>query len=160
MEELALASTPKRLLAGIIDLAIVSLPTYAASFVTRDSSWMLFLIFLGLTCCYYTYMPTSVGQKIMRIRTVMRDGTGIKSGVIFNRTVSQFLCPTLAIILMQSLNIVDEGVAILSAIFLLQAAVLLLWSYWYAIALFSKRRQTFHDVIYNTVVLDEKAKKP
>ncbi|ASI47444.1 MAG: RDD family protein [Anaplasma ovis] len=165
MKKLELASIPKRILANIIDMALVSCPAYLISSITHGHSYALFLIFLVITCCYHTYMymsplKASVGQKILGIFIAARDGTVAKTGVIFNRTISQFLCPTVAILLLQSLDVVDSGAAILSMLFLFQAAVLLFWSYWYAIALFSKKQQTLHDKIYNTVVLAKRPKAP
>ena len=165
MKKLELASIPRRILANIVDIALVSCPTYLISSVMHGHGYALFLIFLVITCCYYTYMhvsplKASVGQKILGISTVMCDGTAAKTGVIFNRTISQFLCPTVAILLLQSLDVVDAGAAILSMLFLFQATVLLFWSYWYAIALFSKKHQTLHDKVYNTVVLVKRPKAP
>ncbi|WP_037352140.1 RDD family protein [Anaplasma marginale] len=165
MKKLELASIPRRILANIIDMALVSCSAHLIHAVTHDHGYALFLVFMVVTCCYHTYLyasplKASVGQKILGIFTATCDGTVVKTGVIFNRTISQFLCPTVALLLLQSLDVVDAGPAILSVLFLFQAAVLLFWSYWYAIALFSKNRQTLHDTLYNTVVLVKRPKAP
>ncbi|MGN7661438.1 MAG: RDD family protein [Anaplasma sp.] len=162
MENFTLASIPKRTLASAIDLSLIaSFAYFVSSVIFHGHECALFLIFCTATCCYHTYLPVSslgasLGQKIVGIHVAMRcTQKGIGVVLAFDRTMSQLLCPTVSVSLMRAIGKIEGDVLILSILFFLQVVVLFLWFFWYMVALFRKHRQTFHDIVYDTVVLSK-----
>jgi len=120
------ASLPKRVLGHIIDNIVIDFIASFAIFVFGDIG---FVISMGiLTIIYNTLMMGSswhatVGQRILNMRVVDRNGNGID----YTQALIRSLCSYLSIIL----------------IFI-----------GYVVALFSDRKQTLHDKLAETYVVD------
>ncbi|MGN7679067.1 MAG: RDD family protein [Anaplasma sp.] len=162
MEDFTLASIPKRMFASVIDFSVIAFFAYfVSSIIFQGHECALFLLFCAAMCCYHTYLPisplgASLGQKIVGIHVATRCAQkSLGVTLAFDRTMSQLLCPTVSVSLMRAIGKIEGDALILSILFLLQVVVLFLWFFWYMVALFRKHRQTFHDIVYDTVVLSK-----
>ncbi|MGN7618629.1 MAG: hypothetical protein ACTJLM_01265 [Ehrlichia sp.] len=72
----------------------------------------------------------------------------------FDRTLSEFLCPTIFMMSIQITNMKIENGFVTSMTFLITIFALILSVYWYLIALLSKEHQTLHDIIFDTIVVE------
>ena len=157
MQRLVVASIYKRVLACVIDLGIVSVAVSPIAVVFSGNHLALFLSFMTITCSYYRFsmklQGSSVGQKIMRLLVVTNCGNDINARTVLDRTVFQFLCPSIGISLMQIVNITDLGNVSLAVVLLLQVCLVIFWGYWYTVAIFSPMKQTLHDLFCNTIVV-------
>ena len=158
MQSFVIASIFRRALASVIDFAITSVITAPIALIFPESRLMLFISFLVVTCCYHSFFITSfrcssVGQKMMKLLVVTRCGNSIDIRTAFDRTITQFLCPSVGILLMQITDIIYLENITLVAVLLSQMCLAIFWGYWYILALFLPMRQTFHDLICNTIVI-------
>ncbi|AGR79222.1 RDD family protein [Anaplasma phagocytophilum] len=153
MESLVLANPLRRLIASLIDIIIISVGTIPITFVTRGNDLASFLSLFVVACCYYVYSIPSLGQKIMNICPVLRCGRPINPLIAFDRIALQFLCPAIAMLLLQIISIADPGGTVVATVLLLHSSVVLLWAYWYVSAVFSSQKQTLHDSLCGTIVI-------
>ena len=149
----------KRVLASIIDHVILSIFNYPIALLLSETTIIPFSINMAISCYYYTYFlstkdQASIGQKILKIHTKRCDNKKISTSLAFDRTLSEFLCPTIFMISIQIINMNIENNLIISLTFLITIFALILSVYWYAIALFSNKNQTLHDIIFNTIVVE------
>ncbi|WDM85110.1 RDD family protein [Ehrlichia sp. JZT12] len=157
--EVKIASILRRVLASIIDHAIISLFYYPIVLLFSETTAILFSINIAISCYYYTYFlssknQASIGQKIFNIYTIRCDHKKIDRLLAFDRTLSEFLCPTIFMLSIEIINTNLENSLITNMTFLITIFTLILSVYWYLIALFSDKNQTLHDIIFNTIVIE------
>ena len=153
MKELLPASIPKRILATMVDIALVSLVVSPIVMLLHGGHLLYFALFLVTSCAYYVKCPRqSLGQKIAKIRVEMNGQKTITARVIFNRTLSQFLCPAIELLLLQAISVFD-GAYVVSLALLLHVITTLFWIFWYLMGLFSPTASTMHDLLFGTTVV-------
>ncbi|MFV9839150.1 MAG: RDD family protein [Aaplasma endosymbiont of Hyalomma asiaticum] len=157
MQKLVVASIFRRVLASVIDLGIASVAFLPVVVIFPGNDLILFLSFMTITCFYYHFsvkwQGSSVGQRLMGLLVVTNCGNSINTRIMLDRTVFQFLCPSVGISLMQIVSIADLGNISLAVVLLLQVCLTIFWGYWYTAAIFSPMKQTFHDLLCNTIVV-------
>ncbi|AHX04947.1 RDD family protein [Ehrlichia japonica] len=156
-----IATILKRVLASIIDHVILSLLNYPIVLLTNNITIIPFIFNILSSCYYYTYFlsskaQASIGQKIFNIYTIRCDHKKIDTWFAFDRSLSEFLCPTILMISIQAVNMNINNSFITSIISLITMLTLIASACWYLIALFSQKHQTFHDIIFNTIVVENK----
>ncbi|WP_265027256.1 RDD family protein [Wolbachia endosymbiont (group A) of Bombylius major] len=153
-----IASIKRRFCAYLIDVAILLIPTLLIILLLEDSPLILHLSYMCVICSYFTYFISSKaqatpGQQLLNIYTINLDNSKIDLNLAFDRSTSQFFLPLLnsvAVILTEFLQDQEVLVNVLSA---LKVMIVLLTLYWYLVACFSKKKQTYHDMLFNTVVI-------
>ncbi|WP_353284649.1 RDD family protein [Wolbachia endosymbiont (group A) of Lasioglossum fulvicorne] len=153
-----IASITRRFCAYLIDVAILLIPTLLIILLLEDSPLILHLSYMCVNCSYFTYFISSKaqatpGQQLLNIYTINLDNSKIDLNLAFDRSTSQFFLPLLnsvAVILTEFLQDQEVLVNVLSA---LKVMIVLLTLYWYLVACFSKKKQTYHDMLLNTVVI-------
>ncbi|OEY86530.1 hypothetical protein BIY23_03685 [Wolbachia pipientis] len=118
------------------------------------------LLSIFTQCSYFTYFLSSdtqatPGQRLLNICTVKVDKQKIDLCLAFDRTISQFFFPALIYIPMtffKERNMLIDNM-LLIAIYIILGLLILLNLLWYLIACFSEKKQTFHDILFNTVVV-------
>ncbi|ABD44704.1 RDD family protein [Ehrlichia chaffeensis str. Heartland] len=153
------ANIIKRVLASIIDHVILSLLNYPIVLLTNDITIIPFIFNVLSSCYYYTYFlssktQASIGQKILNIHTIRCDHKKIDIRLAFDRSLSEFLCPTILMMSIQAINMNINNIFIVSIIFLITMVTFVTSTCWYLIALFSQKNQTLHDIMFNTMVVD------
>ncbi|GAT76521.1 putative integral membrane protein [Ehrlichia ruminantium] len=151
----------KRISANIIDQIILSLINYQISWFIGEITFLSFIINIVSHCCYYMYFlsseaQASIGQKILKIHTIRCNDKKIDAKLAFDRTLSEFLCPTIFMINIQIVNMHINNSLITIIVFIVTIFTLILSVYWYFIALFSETNQTIHDIIFDTIVVENK----
>ena len=153
MKALLPASIPRRILATIVDIALISLAVLPIVILLDGGHLLSFAFFLVASCAYYAKCShQSLGQKIARIRVAMSAPKMITARVIFNRTLSQFLCPAIELLLLQIVSMFD-GVYVTSLALFLHIITTLFWIFWYLMGLFSPTASTMHDLLFGTTVV-------
>ncbi|RZB12400.1 RDD family protein [Ehrlichia minasensis] len=160
-KKIKVANILKRVSASIIDHIILSLLNYPVVLLTHDLTIIPFIVNLVISCYYYTYFlsskaQASIGQKTLNIHTIRCDNKKIDVCLAFDRSLSEFLCPTILMTSIQIANMNINNVFITSIIFLITMLTLIVSVVWYLIALFSQNNQTMHDIIFNTIVVENK----
>ncbi|ACN95905.1 MULTISPECIES: RDD family protein [Wolbachia] len=153
-----IASIKRRFCAYLVDVAILLIPTLLIILLLEDSPLILHLSYMCVICSYFTYFISSKaqatpGQQLLNIYTINLDNSKIDLNLAFDRSTSQFFLPLLnsvAVILTEFLQDQEVLVNVLSA---LKVMIVLLTLYWYLVACFSKKKQTYHDMLFNTVVI-------
>ncbi len=153
-----IASIKMRFCAYLVDVAILLIPTLLIILLLEDSPLILHLSYMCVICSYFTYFISSKaqatpGQQLLNIYTINLDNSKIDLNLAFDRSTSQFFLPLLnsvAVILTEFLQDQEVLVNVLSA---LKVMIVLLTLYWYLVACFSKKKQTYHDMLFNTVVI-------
>lgn len=161
MERYVIASLPRRMLAYLIDVVVISAVFLPFLLLVHRESALSFVFFILVTCAYHTYMTykytATMGQKLFRIRVVhCSDQSLNKATVAFDRALLQFLCPTLSALLSKAVTTFNTGVPLLSAILALHVLVVCFWACWYVTAAFVPQKQTIHDLLCNTIVVTER----
>ncbi len=153
-----IASIQRRFCAYLVDVAILLIPTLLIILLLEDSPLILHLSYMCVICSYFTYFISSKaqatpGQQLLNIYTINLDNSKIDLNLAFDRSTSQFFLPLLnsvAVILTEFLQDQEVLMNVLSA---LKVIIVLLTLCWYLVACFSKKKQTYHDMLFNTVVI-------
>ncbi len=153
-----IASITRRFCAYLIDVAILLIPTLLIILLLEDSPLILHLLYMCVNCSYFTYFISSKaqatpGQQLMNMYTINLDNSKIDLNLAFDRSSSQFFLPLLnsvVVVLTEFLRDQEVLVNVLSA---LKVIIVLLTLCWYLVACFSKKKQTYHDMLFNTVVI-------
>ncbi|MBA8770712.1 RDD family protein [Wolbachia pipientis] len=153
-----IASITRRFCAYLIDVAILLIPTLLIILLLEDSPLILHLSYMCVNCSYFTYFISSKaqatpGQQLMNMYTINLDNSKIDLSLAFDRSSCQFFLPLLnsvVVVLTEFLRDQEVLVNVLSA---LKVIIVLLTLCWYLVACFSKKKQTYHDMLFNTVVI-------
>ncbi|WP_410519525.1 RDD family protein [Candidatus Anaplasma sp. TIGMIC] len=161
MHVFVIASPLKRILAASIDLALTAAVVVPVAWGVGLDALALFIAFFIVTCSYHSvffvrYRCASLGQSIMRIQTVTLHGHAVGLREVFDRTVLQFLCPAIFMLLMHIINIATPSGPVLVLLLVSHTCVVCFWAYWYALAVFTPRKQALHDLICGTIVTVKK----
>lgn len=108
-----------------------------------------------INCGYFTYFISSTaqatpGQQLMNIYTITLDSSKIGLSLAFDRTISQFFLPLLNNSIITFIKLFQTSVNALST---LEVIIVMLTFSWYLVACFSQRKQAFHDVLFDTIVV-------
>ncbi len=161
-----IASIHRRLFAYVIDSIILQFlfsPLYVTINIFLDEHSLLVghLFYVFTHCSYFTYFLSSnaqatPGQKLMNIYTINLDHYKIDLNLAFDRTISQHFIPILhhmTLVLIKSLKTDTFNGNALIILYILYISTLSLDVLWDLMACFSKRKQTFHDILFNTTVV-------
>ncbi|KJV69133.1 RDD family protein [Candidatus Neoehrlichia procyonis] len=156
-----LATIPQRIFANVIDSTILLIFIFPFSLISLDLPCIFLLYSITVNCSYYTYFLSSstqatLGQKLLNIHTAKCNNNKIDTQTAFDRTLSEFLCPIIIMILTQIVNIAHKSSFIVITALFAQIVILVMYVYWYSIAIFSQKRQTFHDILFDTIVVTGK----
>ncbi|MDR2548420.1 MAG: hypothetical protein LBC34_02915 [Rickettsiales bacterium] len=89
----------------------------------------------------------------MNIHTISLDGSKIDLSLAFDRSISQFFLHLLNDIIAILIELFQEQNVLVSTLGVLGAIILLLTFSWYSDACFSEKKQTYHDMIFGTIVV-------
>jgi uncharacterized RDD family membrane protein YckC len=89
----------------------------------------------------------------MNVHTISLDGSKIDLSLAFDRSISQFLLHLLNNIIAILIELFQEQNALVSALIVLGVIMLLLTLCWYLVACFSQKKQTYHDMLFDTIVV-------
>ncbi|QJT94011.1 RDD family protein [Wolbachia endosymbiont of Diaphorina citri] len=150
-----IASVHRRFCAYLIDVAILLIPTLLIVLSLGDFSLILHLSCMCINCGYFTYFISSTaqatpGQQLMNIYTITLDSSKIGLSLAFDRTISQFFLPMLNNSIITFIKLFQTSVNALST---LEVIIVMLTFSWYLVACFSQRKQAFHDVLFDTIVV-------
>ncbi|WP_264682759.1 MULTISPECIES: RDD family protein [unclassified Wolbachia] len=150
-----IASVHRRFCAYLIDVAILLIPTLLIVLSLGDFPLILHLSYMCLNCSYFTYFISSKaqatpGQQLMNIYTITLDSSKIGLSLAFDRTISQFFLPMLNNSIITFIKLFQTSVNALST---LEVIIVMLTFSWYLVACFSQRKQAFHDVLFDTIVV-------
>lgn len=150
-----IASVNRRFCAYLIDVAILLIPTLLIVLSLGDFPLILHLSYMCINCVYFTYFISSTaqatpGQQLMNIYTITLDSSKIGLSLAFDRTISQFFLPMLNNSIITFIKLFQTSVNALST---LEVIIVMLTFSWYLVACFSQKKQTFHDVLFGTVVV-------
>jgi len=150
-----IASVHRRFCAYLIDVAILLIPTLLIVLSLGDFSLILHLSYMCINCGYFTYFISSTaqatpGQQLMNIYTITLDSSKIGLSLAFDRTISQFFLPMLNNSIITFIKLFQTSVNALST---LEVIIVMLTFSWYLVACFSQRKQAFHDVLFDTIVV-------
>jgi|GEM_PF-3294137 len=153
-----IASIKRRFCAYLIDMAILLIPNLLIILLLEDFPLILYLSYMCVNCSYFTYFISSAaqatpGQQLMNIHTISLDGSKIDLSLAFDRSISQFFLHLLNNVIAILIKLFQEQNALVSALIVLAVVMLLLTLYWYLVACFSQKKQTYHDMLFNTVVI-------
>ncbi|MDR2045993.1 MAG: RDD family protein [Rickettsiales bacterium] len=157
-----IASIIRRFCAYLIDRAILLIPNLLIILLLKNFPLILHLSYMCVNCSYFTYFISSKaqatpGQQLMNIHTINLDGSKIDLSLAFDRSISQFFLSLLYNIIVIPIELFQEQDVLINAfdilIVLLTILMVLLILCWYLVACFSKRKQTYHDMLFNTVVI-------
>ncbi|WP_341811872.1 RDD family protein [Wolbachia endosymbiont (group A) of Conops quadrifasciatus] len=153
-----IASIQRRFCAYLIDVAILLIPTSLIRLLLKNFPLISHLSYMYVDCSYFTYFISSKaqatpGQQSMNIHTISLDGSKIDLSLAFDRSISQFFLFLLRNIIAILIELFQEQNALVNALIVLGAIIMLLTLYWYLVACFSKKKQTYHDILFNTVVI-------
>ncbi|CCE77091.1 MULTISPECIES: RDD family protein [Wolbachia] len=150
-----IASIQRRFCAYLIDVAILLITTLLIVLSLGDFPLILHLSYMCINCGYFTYFISSTaqatpGQQLMNIYTITLDSSKIGLSLAFDRAVSQFLLPLLNNFITTLIKLFQTLANVLNT---LEVIVVMLTFSWYLVACFSQKKQTFHDVLFGTVVV-------
>ncbi|BET34906.1 MULTISPECIES: RDD family protein [Wolbachia] len=150
-----IASVHRRFCAYLIDVAILLIPTLLIVLSLGDFPLILHLSYMCINCGYFTYFISSTaqatpGQQLMNIYTITLDSSKIGLSLAFDRTISQFFLPMLNNSIITFIKLFQTSVNALST---LEVIIVMLTFSWYLVACFSQRKQAFHDVLFDTIVV-------
>ncbi|WP_143689625.1 RDD family protein [Wolbachia endosymbiont of Nilaparvata lugens] len=150
-----IASVHRRFCAYLIDVAILLIPTLIIVLSLGDFPLILHLSYMCINCGYFTYFISSTaqatpGQQLMNIYTITLDSSKIGLSLAFDRTISQFFLPMLNNSIITFIKLFQTSVNALST---LEVIIVMLTFSWYLVACFSQRKQAFHDVLFDTIVV-------
>lgn len=153
-----IASIKRRFFAYLIDIIILLIPTLFITISLKDFPLILHLSYMCVNCCYYTYFISSeaqatLGQKLMNIRTINMNNSKISLNLAFDRSISQFFLPSLNNVVISLIDFYKEHDTLLVFLTTLKLSILLLTLCWYLVAFLSHKKQTFHDILFNTIVI-------
>ncbi|WP_374698659.1 RDD family protein [Wolbachia endosymbiont (group B) of Limnophora tigrina] len=153
-----IASIQRRFCAYLIDVAILLIPTLLIVMLLEDFSLILQLTYMCINCIYFTYFISSKaqatpGQQSMNIHTISLDGSKIDLSLAFDRSISQFFLPLLSSVVVVLIELLQDQEVLVNALDILKVIIVLLTFYWYLVACFSQKKQTYHDMLFNTVVI-------
>lgn len=151
------SSIQRRFIAYLIDVVVLLIPTLLLAILLKDFSSISYLLLTCVNCSYFTYFISSQaqatpGQLLMDVCTVNLDNSKISVNLAFDRSISQFFLPLINNMLAILIKIQDSVISI-DVLSILKLFITLLITFWYIVACFSSKRQTFHDMIFNTVVV-------
>ncbi|AZU37809.1 hypothetical protein BBB02_04915 [Wolbachia endosymbiont of Bemisia tabaci] len=150
-----IASVHRRFCAYLIDVAILLIPALLIVLSLGDFPLILHLSYMCINCGYFTYFISSTaqatpGQQLMNIYTITLDSSKIGLSLAFDRTISQFFLPMLNNSIITFIKLFQTSVNALST---LEVIIVMLTFSWYLVACFSQRKQAFHDVLFDTIVV-------
>lgn len=150
-----IASVHRRFCAYLIDVAILLITTLLIVLSLGDFPLILHLSYMCINCGYFTYFISSTaqatpGQQLMNIYTITLDSSKIGLSLAFDRTISQFFLPMLNNSIITFIKLFQTSVNALST---LEVIIVMLTFSWYLVACFSQRKQAFHDVLFDTIVV-------
>lgn len=150
-----IASVHRRFCAYLIDVAILLIPTLLIVLSLGDFPLILQLSYMFINCGYFTYFISSTaqatpGQQLMNIYTITLDSSKIGLSLAFDRTISQFFLPMLNNSIITFIKLFQTSVNALST---LEVIIVMLTFSWYLVACFFQRKQAFHDVLFDTIVV-------
>lgn len=153
-----IASIKRRFCAYLIDVAILLIPTLLIALLLEDSSLVLHLSYMCVNCSYFTYFISSKaqatpGQQLMNICTINLDNSKIDLNLAFDRSTSQFFLPLLNSVVVVLTEFLQDQEVLVNVLSALKVMIVLLTLCWYLVACFSKKKQTYHDMLFNTVVI-------
>ncbi|MDG7055583.1 MAG: RDD family protein [Wolbachia endosymbiont of Menacanthus eurysternus] len=153
-----IASIKRRFCAYLIDVAILLIPNLLIILLLKNFPLILYLSYMCVNCSYFTYFISSAaqatpGQQLMNIHTVSLDGSKIDLSLAFDRSISQFFLPLLNNVTAILIELFQEQEALVSVFNILVVVIQLLFLCWYLVACFSKKKQTYHDMLFGTVVV-------
>ncbi len=172
-----IASIKRRFCAYLIDVAILLIPTLLIRLLLKNFPLISSLSYMCVDCSYFTYFISSKaqatpGQQLMNIHTISLDGSKIDLSLAFDRSISQFflfllrniIAILIGLFIVIPIELFQEQYALISAfdilmvlltilMVLLAILMVLLSLCWYLMACFSKKKQTYHDMLFNTVVI-------
>jgi uncharacterized RDD family membrane protein YckC len=157
-----IASIIRRFCAYLIDRAILLIPNLLIILLLKNFPLILHLSYMCVNCSYFTYFISSKaqatpGQQLMNIHTISLDGSKIDLSLAFDRSISQFFLSLLYNIIVIPIELFQKQDVLINVfdilIVLLTVLMVLLILCWYLVACFSKRKQTYHDMLFNTVVI-------
>ncbi len=150
-----IASVHRRFCAYLIDVVILLIPTLLIVLLLGDFPLILHLSYMCLNCSYFTFFISSKaqatpGQQLMNICTITLDNSKIGLSLAFDRSISQFFLPLLNNLIITLIKLFHTLVNVLNT---LEVIVVMLTFSWYLVACFSQRKQAFHDVLFDTIVV-------
>lgn len=150
-----IASVHRRFCAYLIDVAILLIPTLLIVLLLGDFPLILHLSYMCINCGYFTYFISSTaqatpGQQLMNIYTITLDSSKIGLSLAFDRTISQLFLPMLNNSIITFVKLFHTLVDVLNT---LEVIIVMLTFSWYLVACFSQRKQAFHDVLFDTIVV-------
>lgn len=153
-----IATIQRRFCAYLIDAAILLIPTLLIVMLFKDFLLILNLLYICLNCSYFTYFISSKaqatpGQQLMNIYTMKVYNSKIDLRLAFDRSISQFFLFLLSNIIIVIIEFFQEEDILISILSILKVSIMLLTIYWYLIACSSIKKQTFHDMLFDTVVV-------
>ncbi|MGL9718034.1 MAG: RDD family protein [Wolbachia sp.] len=153
-----IASIQRRFCAYLIDVVILFIPTLLIVLLLEGFPLILYLSYICVNCGYFTHFISSAaqatpGQQLMNIHTASLDGSKIYLSLAFDRSISQFFLSLLNNIIVILIELFQEQDALVNAFDVLRVVIVLLILCWYLVACFSKKKQTYHDMLFGTVVV-------
>ncbi|WP_265021645.1 RDD family protein [Wolbachia endosymbiont (group A) of Icerya purchasi] len=153
-----IASITRRFCAYLIDVAILLIPTLLIILLLEDSPLILHLSYMCVNCSYFTYFISSKaqatpGQQLMNMYTINLDNSKIDLNLAFDRSSSQFFLPLLNSVVVVLTEFLRDQEVLVNVLSVLKVIIVLLTLCWYLVACFSKKKQTYHDMLFNTVVI-------
>ncbi|MDG7056846.1 MAG: RDD family protein [Wolbachia endosymbiont of Penenirmus auritus] len=153
-----IASIKRRFCAYLIDVAILLIPNLLIILLLKNFPLILYLSYMCVNCSYFTYFISSAaqatpGQQLMNIHTISLDGSQIGLSLAFDRSISQFFLPLLNNVTAILIELFQEQEALVSVFNILVVVIQLLFLCWYLVACFSQKKQTYHDILFGTVVV-------
>lgn len=152
-----ISSIQRRFVAYLIDVVILLIPTLLLAILLKDFSSISYVLLACVNCSYFTYFISSQtqatpGQLLMDICTINLDNSKISVNLAFDRSISQFFLPLINNMLVILIKTQDFLIPV-DVLNILKLFITLLITFWYIVACFSAKRQTFHDMIFNTIVV-------
>jgi uncharacterized RDD family membrane protein YckC len=153
-----LSSVKRRFCAYLIDTAILLIPTLLITILLENYKLVLSLSYICLNCTYFTYFISSKfqatpGQQLMSICTISVANSKIDLKLAFERSISQFFLPLLNNITIILIGLVKDQDVLVNIFSTLMVSIILLTLCWYLVACLTKKKQTFHDMLFDTVVV-------
>lgn len=153
-----IASIKRRFCAHLIDMAILLIPILLIKVLLKNVPLVLDLSYIFINCSYFTYFLSSdaqatPGQQLMNIYTINLNNVKIDLSLAFNRSISQFFLPLLSSIIDVLIEFFQDQSTLVDTLSVLIKAITLLIFCWYLVACLSKKKQTFHDMLFDTIVV-------
>ncbi|AAW70734.1 RDD family protein [Wolbachia endosymbiont of Brugia malayi] len=153
-----ITSIKRRFCAYLIDMAVLLIPNLLIIILLKNFPLILDLLYMCVNCSYFTYFISSAaqatpGQQLMNIHTISLDGSKINLSLAFDRSISQFFLHLLNNVIAILIELFQEQNELVSALIILGVIMLLLTICWYLVACFSQEKQTYHDMLFDTIVV-------